>query len=151
MTLNRRNLLTCGAAITVLVGCSNAESEVAIKVYKISECTCCEGWVKHLKAAGFKVEIEERADLAPLNKELGVPDDLTSCHIGVVGDYAIMGHVPAEDIKRFLAARPTAKGLAVPGMPTNSPGMEVAGQPNEHYTVWQFSSDGTRSAFAVHG
>jgi hypothetical protein len=86
-----------------------------------------------------------------LKATLGVPGDLASCHTGVVAGYAIEGHVPAADIKRLLKQKPKAKGLAVPGMPINSPGMEVPGEPNERYTVWLFQADGKRTAFAEHG
>ena len=153
MSLTRRALVLSSAATAALTAsaCSKSEAQLAIKVYKITECTCCGAWVDHLKAAGFKAEIEARDDLPQMDKSLGIPDDLTSCHTGVIAGYVIVGHVPAEDIKRFLALAPKAKGLAVPGMPTNSPGMEVAGEPIERYTVWQFEANGNRTAFAVHG
>jgi len=152
MSLTRRTLFAGGAATAALivVACTKSEAALAMKVYKITECTCCEGWVDHLRKSGFKVEVEERADLADFNRKLGIPDDLSSCHTGVVGDYVMTGHIPADDIKKFLAAAPKAKGLAVPGMPLNSPGMEVAGEPTERYTVWQFDTDGKRIAFAEH-
>jgi hypothetical protein len=150
MKLTRRSLIACSAATaTLIAGCAKSEAR-DMKVYKITECTCCEGWVDHLRAAGFKVSVEERADLAEFNRTLGIPDDLSSCHTGVAAGYAFAGHIPAADVKKFLAASPRAKGLAVPGMPINSPGMEVAGQPNERYTVWQFDADGKRTAFAEH-
>ena len=153
MTLSRRALiLSSTAVVLVLAGCGQqAAAKLAMKVYKDPECGCCGAWVEHLKAAGFEVAVEPRVDLAQLKKELGVPDDLTSCHTGIIAGYAIEGHVPAEDIKRFLAAKPDAKGLAVPGMPVNSPGMEMPGAPGEHYTVWQFDTAGKRTAFSVHG
>lgn len=153
MNLTRRTLIASSAATAALIvaSCSQSEAARTMKVYKITECTCCEGWVDHLRKAGFKVEVEERADLPELNRKLGIPDDLTSCHTGVIGDYVIAGHVPAEDVKKLIATAPKARGIAVPGMPINSPGMEVAGEANERYTVWQFDADGKRIAFAEHG
>lgn len=82
---------------------------------------------------------------------LGVPADLSSCHTGVIEGYVIEGHVPAADIKHLVAERPIGKGLAVQGMPVNSPGMEVPGAPDARYTVWLFQADGKRKAFAQHG
>jgi hypothetical protein len=152
MRLTRRALILSSAAIVGFATAATSKtSPLAMKVYKDPACDCCGAWVDHLKAAGFQIEVEERADLADLKKSLGVPDDLTSCHTGVIDGYAIEGHVPAADVKRFVAARPKAKGLAVPGMPINSPGMEIPGEPNERYTVWQFEASGKRTAFAVHG
>ena len=104
-----------------------------------------------MKEAGFQVEVDEAQDMAEINQKLQVPADLGSCHTGVVGDYVIEGHVPADDIKKLLTARPAGKGLAVAGMPVNSPGMEVPDQPDERYTVWLFQADGKRTAFAEHG
>lgn len=128
-----------------------APAPLSIKVYKDPDCTCCGAWVDRLAAAGFKTTVEPRVDLNDLNKSLGVPDDLTSCHTGVVDGYAITGHVPADDIKGLIASRPKAKGLAVPGMPVNSPGMEMPGEANERYTVFLFQADGKRTSFAEHG
>jgi hypothetical protein len=151
MRTTRRAFSLGGLAIALLPvsACSSSEAR-SIKVYKLSECTCCEGWAKHLTDAGFQVSVEPRGELAELFKNLSVPDDLTSCHVGVVGSYAMSGHVPAQDIKKFLSLRPSAKGLAVPGMPINSPGMEIAGEPNESYKVWQFEANGKRTIFAEH-
>jgi hypothetical protein len=154
--VNRRTLLLLGgvaslAGLAAQTSAAPAQTPLSIKVYKDPACGCCGAWVDHLKAADFKTTVERRADLSALNKSLGVPDDLTSCHTGVIEGYAITGHVPAGDIKRLIASRPRGKGLAVPGMPTNSPGMEMPGQPNERYTVWLFQADGKRTAFATHG
>jgi hypothetical protein len=154
--VNRRTLVLLGS-VAWLVGLGRgafaapAQSPLSIKIYKDPACGCCGAWVDHLKAAGFQTTVEPRVDLNKLNKSLGVPDDLASCHTGVIGGYAVTGHVPAADIKRLVASRPPGKGLAVPGMPVNSPGMEMAGEPNERFTVWLFLLDGKRTAFATHG
>lgn len=145
----RRTLLVAGAAAigVVLSGCT--ASGIPIKVYKDAGCGCCKVWVQKLEAAGFATTVEDRVDLQDLKKQLGVPDDLASCHTAVVDRYVIEGHVPPGDIKRLLAEKPAAHGLSVPGMPVGSPGMEVEGQPSEAYTVWQFQDGGLeRTPFA---
>jgi hypothetical protein len=147
--LNRRLLLA--AAMLVGVPRAGAAAKPLIKVYKDPYCDCCTAWAEHLEASGFTVTVEAHNDMAAIKRRLGVPEDLASCHTGVVQGYTIEGHVPAEDIKRLVAKRTAAKGLAVPGMPVNSPGMEVPGEADEPYTVWLFQADGARTAFARHG
>ena len=149
--LNRRNVLLASAALLAIGPSCAAQAGPSIKVYKDASCGCCTTWVDRLKAAGFKTEVDDTQDMAAIKAKYGVPEDLTSCHTGVVAGYAIEGHVPAADIKRLLREKPKAMGISVPGMPVNSPGMEVEGQPDEPYTVWLFARDGTRSAFAKHG
>lgn len=121
-----------------------AETLPRMTVTRDPACGCCGDWIAHVKAAGFPVDEVKVADLAPLKTKLGVPADLASCHTAEIGGYAIEGHVPAEAIKRLLAERPSAKGLAVGGMPIGSPGMEVAGTPSEAYEVVLFSPDRRR-------
>jgi hypothetical protein len=110
-------------------------------------CGCCGSWIAHVKAAGFPVEVVEAADLVPLKAKLGVPEMLTACHTAEVGGYVVEGHVPADAIKRLLVERPQATGLAVPGMPVGSPGMEVPGTSAETYEVVLFGPQWQR-AFA---
>lgn len=149
--LNRRKLLlTSAAALAAGPSCA-ADARPSIKVYKDASCGCCTTWVDRLKEAGFKTSVDDSQDMAAIKAKYGLPEDLTSCHTGVVAGYAIEGHVPAADIKRLLKEKPKALGIAVPGMPVNSPGMEVPGQPDEAYTVWLFAKDGTRAPFAKHG
>ncbi|MGQ0813145.1 MAG: DUF411 domain-containing protein [Gemmatimonadota bacterium] len=120
----------------------------AITVYKSPTCGCCSAWVKHVKKAGFDVREINVEDVEPYKKRYGVPLDLASCHTGVVGDYAFEGHVPADLMLKFLDAPPrNAKGLAVPGMPLGSPGMEVLGR-KDAYDVVLFDKAGTRRVFA---
>jgi hypothetical protein len=149
--IHRRDLLLAATALSALGVARAKEAPLAIKVYKDPSCGCCTAWGDRLTAAGFTVIVEENSDMGALKAKLGVPDDLSSCHTGVIAGYAIEGHVPPEDVKRLVAKKPIAKGLAVPGMPLNSPGMEVPGEPNEAYTVWLFRKDGSREAFAKHG
>lgn len=149
--IHRRHLLLTTAAILTVAPACTATADPSITVYKDPSCGCCGAWVDHLNAAGFKTEVDDGQDMAAIKAKYGVPGDLTSCHTGVAGGYAIEGHVPAADIKRLLMEKPKALGIAVPGMPVNSPGMEAPGEPNERYTVWLFARDGKRSAFAIHG
>jgi hypothetical protein len=125
-----------------------AAAQPVIDVARSPSCGCCGDWIDHMRAAGFTVNDRLVDDLAPLKAQLGVPADLQSCHTGVVEGYAIEGHVPAEDVLRLLRERPSATGLAVPGMPLGSPGMEVGGQ-TESYEVILFSASG-RDVFARH-
>jgi len=120
---------------------SPAEAESSpILVYKNPNCSCCSGWVRHLKNAGFAVTVEETTNLQPVRRRLGVPADLAACHTAEVSGYVIEGHVPAAAIRRLLEERPTAIGLAVPGMPAGSPGME-GGTP-KGYDVVLFGKTG---------
>jgi hypothetical protein len=107
-------------------------------------CGCCSGWVEHVRSAGFRVEVIDSHDLAPLKARLGIPARLASCHTAEIGGYVLEGHVPAPAIERILTERPQATGLAVPGMPVGSPGMEVVGSPDERYEVILFGPAGER-------
>jgi hypothetical protein len=117
-----------------------------VEVYKSESCGCCAEWVKHLQANGFTVKAQNVANPSDYREKLGIPQDLGSCHTGLVNGYALEGHVPASDIKRLLAEKPKAKGLAVPAMPLGSPGMEgprkdpydvLLVQGNGRYTVYK--------------
>jgi hypothetical protein len=120
--------------------------------YKSPTCGCCTGWVDHAKAAGFTVKVIDTADLASVKREMGVPARLQSCHTVMVGGYVVEGHVPAADVKRLLAQKPKVRGLAVPGMPIGSPGMEQ-GPPSgyDRYDVLTFDDAGKTTVFATHG
>ncbi len=121
-----------------------------IHVYKSPTCGCCGDWVEHLRAAGFEVEVENVQDLVAVKRRFGIPDRLATCHTAVVGRYLVEGHVPAEDLRRFLDQSPDVAGLAVPGMPVGSPGMEVEGQPDQPYDVLAFDAQGRTTVFAEH-
>ncbi|WP_372971360.1 DUF411 domain-containing protein [Marinobacter sp.] len=120
-----------------------------IHVYKSPTCGCCTDWVDHLKDNGFKVEVTETNNLNPLKQDAGLPSSLASCHTAFIGDYVIEGHVPANDIHRLIAEAPKAKGLAVPGMPVGSPGMEM-GDRKDPYQVLMFNESGQTRVFAEH-
>ncbi len=123
-SVTRRSALTLVAAFLVLQRSTAQAESPAILVHKDPNCSCCSGWVKHLKDAGFAVTVEETADLQPVRKRLGVPADLAACHTAEVDGYVLEGHVPATAVRRLLKERPNAIGLSVPGMPAGSPGME---------------------------
>jgi hypothetical protein len=154
------------AAALLLAGCGDPETgngsdEVAeavaaraaaspadVVVYKSPTCGCCEGWIDHLREAGYTVEAVDMpryAELAATKEAAGVPGDLGSCHTAVVEGYTIEGHVPADVIARLLRERPEIKGLSVPGMPIGSPGME--GPNPEVYDVIAFTAEGERTVF----
>jgi hypothetical protein len=121
-----------------------------LTVFKSPTCGCCTKWVDHVKAAGFAVEVHDQEEMDPVKDRLGVPSGLRSCHTAQIEGFLIEGHVPADDIKRLLAARPKVAGLAVPGMPKSTPGMAVPGEPAEPYTVVSFQKDGATQVYARH-
>lgn len=122
-----------------------------VVVHKSPTCGCCTKWVEHLRSNGFTVEVHDEADVASSKRRLGVPAPMASCHTAEVGGYFVEGHVPAADIQRLLTQRPAIRGLAVPGMPAGSPGMELPDGRVAPYTVHQVDGDGTVSDFARHG
>ena len=124
-------------------------SGAELMVYKSPTCGCCSKWIEHLEANGFQVESEDLLDLRALKQTNGIPPRLGSCHTAIVEGYVIEGHVPAQDISRLLEERPAVAGLAVPGMPIGSPGME--GPNPERYEVLSFDGGGKTSVFATHG
>jgi hypothetical protein len=115
-------------------------------VYKSATCGCCKEWIRHLKTNGFAVKAYDVQDLAQVRRQNGVSPRLGSCHTARVGDYVIEGHVPAQDIKRLLAQKPAVAGLAVPGMPAGSPGME--GARKDPYNVYTFDKAGRTTVYA---
>jgi len=146
MRMSRRALLLGALA---LAACGEAVAAQTIAVAKTPACGCCTQWVEHLRAAGFVVEVTDMDDVTPVARRLGVPDDLRGCHTASVGGYAVEGHVPAADIRRLLTERPDAAGIAVPGMPVGSPGMEQ-GAMRQRYQTIIFARDGRRAVFASH-
>jgi hypothetical protein len=135
--------------LTLCLGFSTPVLAAEVTVYKSATCGCCKEWVKHLEANGFSVKALDVPDLVPYKTANGVPITLGSCHTAKVGGYVIEGHVPASDIKRLLKERPAVSGLAVPGMPIGSPGMEQ-GNHKERYEVLTFDKQGKTSVYARH-
>ncbi len=149
-SLSRRGLMigaVQGLAALALAGKAAAETLPKMTVTRDPNCGCCGNWVEHIKAAGFPVDVIQVDDVLPLKARLGVPEALMSCHTAEIGGYVIEGHVPAEAVKRLLIERPKAIGIAVPGMPVGSPGMEVPGQAPQTYEIAIFSA-GRQSTFA---
>lgn len=131
-----------GVGIAVVTGGSRAAD---IVVYKSPTCGCCGKWVEHMKEAGFTVDVENLRDLKPVKAEYGVPRSLQSCHTAMVGGYVVEGHVPADVVQRMLKEKPDIKGLAVPGMPMGSPGME--GPRKDSYKVLSIAQDGSTRVY----
>jgi len=120
-----------------------------LTVYRSPTCHCCGHWVDHIEAAGFRVKSVVTSDMAAIKIRYGVPEELTSCHTAIVGGYVIEGHVPAADVQRLLSEQPQVLGLAVPGMPMGSPGME-SGARVDPYKVVSFTRTGETATFAEH-
>ncbi|MGU3404990.1 DUF411 domain-containing protein [Methylobacterium brachiatum] len=145
-TRTTRRAVVLGMGASVAFGrYALAQGLPTVAVTKDPTCGCCEKWVAHLRENGFTVTVTE-GPVNPLKVRLGVPRDLASCHTAQVGGYVIEGHVPAGAIKRLLVEKPKGTGLAVPGMPAGSPGMEVEGMEPDTYEVVLFGSE-ARSVF----
>ena len=118
-----------------------------LTVFRSPTCGCCEDWTSHVRAEGFEVEERVTEEMDAVKASYGVPEQISSCHTAVVDGYFIEGHVPAADIKRLLSERPAIAGIAVPGMPMGSPGMEQGGQVDP-YLVVALGNAGELSIFA---
>lgn len=119
-------------------------------VNRSPSCGCCMNWVAHMREAGFTVEVRNVADMGAVKDRLGVPGEMRSCHTAQVDGYFVEGHVPAGDVKRLLAERPDAQGLAVPGMPMGSPGMEHPAGHAQPYDVMLVGEHGS-TVHSSHG
>lgn len=133
-TPTRRHVLALAAAL-LRPGAAGAQGR-AIAVYRDPSCGCCGGWIAHLRRSGFTVSVDETSELSAVKDRLAVPEELHACHTAQVASYVVEGHVPAHALERLLAEKPKLAGLAVPGMPVGSPGME--GGPPEVYEVIGF-------------
>lgn len=123
--MKRRTFLGVVAA-TAMTGSVTAIAAAApnVKVYKSPTCGCCGEWVKHMRANGFPVTVNDVADVDAFRAKAGVPEALAACHTALVDGYVVEGHVPAADVRRLLAERPKVLGIVVPGMPASAPGMD---------------------------
>ena len=128
---------------------AKSDSKPLATVYKSATCTCCSKWVDHLKENGFRVVAKDVENVNIYKQKFGVTPNLASCHTAIINGYVVEGHVPASDIKRMLKEKPTFKGLAVPGMPVGSPGMEQ-GNIKQPYNVMSFDKDGNKEVFSHH-
>ncbi len=133
--LDRRDVLRWAAAGSAFLATgARAEALPHMVVFRDPSCGCCHKWVEHVRAGGFAVTVNDAPSLRAVKARLGVPAELASCHTGEIGGYVIECHVPVQAIKRLLAEKPAGRGLAVPGMPIGSPGME-GGTPEEYEVV----------------
>ena len=167
--MSRRALLAGIAAsgAVLIVGCSGpdernrtaqqgatedsiaqASSARGMIVHRDPSCGCCEKWAEMARQAGYQVDLQDNREMPAVKNRLGVPEELTSCHTAEVGGFVIEGHVPLKDVKRLLAERPAGiKGLAVPGMPAGSPGMEMPDGTREPFKVMAFDASGKTTLF----
>ncbi len=149
----RRHLLAAfgliGAATVAPRLARAATDPLAVEVWKDTSCGCCKDWVAHMQDNGFAVTVHESGNNA-VRSRLGLPQKLGSCHTALVGGYLIEGHVPAGDVRKLLAQKPKALGLAVPGMPVGSPGMDGAayGGRRDPYDVLLVARDGNTRVFS---
>ena len=151
MRINRVLAVAIVAAAVSVAGVTFAQKPApTVQVYKSPTCGCCANWVAHLQQHGFTTRVTETDDVAAIKAQRGVPARVQSCHTAVVDGYVIEGHVPAADVQRLLKERPAVVGIAVPGMPIGSPGMEVPGQKPQKYDVVAFDKQGQTRVFASH-
>jgi hypothetical protein len=143
-------IVVASVALVAAVAAAQRPQAPTVDVYKDPTCGCCALWVKHLEANGFVTRVKDVEDIAAFKTQHGVPAKARSCHTAVVNGYVIEGHVPAADVKRLLKDRPAVAGLAVPGMPVGSPGMEV-GNTVQPYDVLAFDKQGQTRVYASYG
>ena len=150
--LDRRAMLAAtGTAAALLALPRSARAAGKFVMWRDPGCGCCVAWAKRVEAAfGRDLPVVETSNMAAVKKAQGVPADLQSCHTALIDGLVVEGHVPPADIKRALAAK-GIKGLAVPGMPAGSPGMDVGHDVKQPYKVFAFGADGGRTLFASHG
>jgi len=149
INFQRRLLLTGAAALGFAsTGLAFAQGSQLIEVWKDPSCGCCKDWIAHVEKSGFKVNVKETGNNAA-RARLGMPQKFGSCHTALIQGYVIEGHVPASDIRRLLKAKPQALGLAVPGMPVGSPGMDgpAYGGRRDRYDVLLVLKDGSSKVF----
>jgi hypothetical protein len=148
--VTRRSWLTFAALAGVLAapfGASTEQKPTAMTVFKTATCGCCNKWVDHMKAAGFEADVRDVEDIDAVKAKLGVRPELSSCHTTQVGGYIVEGHVPADAVRRLLKERPQIAGLAVPGMPAGSPGMEVPSGHRDPYVIVAFERGGQTKVY----
>ena len=147
--MTRRSLLALFPVMLVAASRA-ARAQQTATVYKDPTCGCCSKWVELLRKEGFAVTANDVRDIAAIKDKYGVPQALRSCHTALINGYVVEGHVPLADVTRMLKEKTAIAGLAVPGMPIGSPGMEVQGVPAQAYKVIAFNRDGKTSVFVSH-
>ena len=139
-------VLALGAASMPALAATQA---IAMRVWKDPNCGCCKDWIAHMEQSGFSASVADEGNNAA-RARLGVAQKFASCHTALVQGYVIEGHVPVADIQRLLKEKPKALGLAVPGMPIGSPGMESPDGRRQPFTVNLLGKDGTMQAYSRH-
>jgi hypothetical protein len=141
-------------ALAAPVGAAEAQArrgaspaKPSISVWKTATCGCCALWVEHMRKNGFEAAVVDVPDLDPIKRKLGVPPNLASCHTALVNGFIVEGHIPADAVQRLLKERPAVAGIAVPGMPAGSPGMEVPGGYKQAYAIIAFDKQGKQAVF----
>ena len=140
--------LSAGLGYAALSGA--ADTRPSVVVYKSPTCGCCSQWIEHMKANGFDVKSTDMDDVISIKRQYGVPLESQSCHTALVGGYVLEGHVPATAVKKMLNDKPKIVGLAVPGMPVGSPGMEVPSGQKDAYNVVSFDKAGKTAVYEKH-
>lgn len=120
----------------------------AMTVYRDPSCGCCKAWAAIARQSGYQVDVIDDPNMPARKRQLGVPEELASCHTAVVGGYVVEGHVPLDDVKRMVSTKPAIKGIAVPGMPRGSPGMEVSDGSKDEFQVLAFDAAGKTAPFS---
>lgn len=151
--IQRRLLAVVGVALASLILSAPSQKlprpVAQVTVYKDPNCGCCKSWVEHMRKHGFDVVVRDTSDMSGAKATGRVPAKLQTCHTAFVNGYVVEGHVPADDVKRMLNEKPKIAGIAVPGMPAGSPGMEV-GSRMDRYDVIAFNRDGSTRVFVRH-
>ena len=150
----RRSQLVAAAVLAAAVFAqpepSAQQKPQTVMVFKTATCGCCSKWVDHMKAAGFELKVQDVEDIAAVKERLGVAPEISSCHTSQVDGYVLEGHVPASAVQRLLKERPKVTGLAVPGMPMGSPGMEVPSGQKDAYAVIAFGGGQPSRVYEKH-
>ncbi len=144
MTMIKHVFLRGGFALMV-AAFPMATLAAEITVYKSAQCGCCKKWVEHMRQNGFEVTAVDVRNLDEIKRKHAVPGHLAACHTSIAGGYVVEGHVPADAVKRLLSERPKVMGIAVPGMPMGSPGME--GDRKDPYEIMSFDTAGETKVF----
>jgi hypothetical protein len=143
--MKNRKFLQVALVGALSVHLAASAAEPVVEVFKSEYCGCCGEWVKHMESNGFKVNVKNVANPSDYREKFGIPQEFASCHTGLVQGYALEGHVPAAEIKRLLAEKPKATGLALPSMPMGAPGMN--GPRNDPFDVMLVNADGRTSVY----
>ena len=152
--VNRVLALALVTGVSLMTGAISAQRPApqgpTVQVFKSATCGCCANWVKHLQANGFATRVMDVEDISDIKAKHNIPAAAQSCHTATVDGYVLEGHVPAADVKRLLKDRPAVLGLAVPGMPIGSPGMEVPNMKPNPYNVMSFDRGGQLKVYSSH-